>query len=121
MVPQVDLVFASKGASIRIYMVILYCSVNGIPACAHHELLTKILREEWGFEGYVVSDEVALEFTIGSHKYFNNTLDAAVGCVKAGCNLELSGSNPAVYMRIGRCWFDKMKIRLTFKGKCKTY
>ena len=102
--------FASEGAFIGIYMVILYCSVNGIPACAHHELLTKILREEWGFEGYVVSDEVALEFTIGSHKYFNNTLDAAVGCVKAGCNLELSGSNPAVYMRIGRCWLDEMKM-----------
>ena len=98
--------FVSEAVFIGIYMVILYCSVNGIPACAHHELLTKILREEWDFEGYVVSDEAALEIAIAYHKYFNNTLDAAVAIVKAGCNLELSGNNPAVYMRIGR-WFVK--------------
>ena len=80
----------------------LFCSLNGIPACANHKLLTSVLRQELGFEGYVVSDEKALEFIILTHKYFNNTLDTAVACVKAGCNLELSGNNPAVYMTIGR-------------------
>ena len=80
----------------------MFCSVNGIPACAHHKLLTNVLRQEWGFEGYVVSDEAALEIIINNHKYFNNTLDTAVACVRAGCNLELSGNNPAVYMTIGR-------------------
>ena len=33
-----------------------YNRVNGHPACAHPKLLTEILREEWGFEGHVVSD-----------------------------------------------------------------
>ena len=83
-------------------------SLNGIPACANHELLTNVLRQEWGFEGYIVSDEAALELIIVGHKYFNNTLDTAVACVKAGCNLELSGNNPAVYTMIGR--WNKCKV-----------
>ena len=33
-----------------------YNRINGEPCCASPTLLRKILREEWGFEGYVVSD-----------------------------------------------------------------
>ena len=35
-------------------------SVNGIPACASPMLLTDILRKEWNFQGYVVSDQGAI-------------------------------------------------------------
>jgi beta-glucosidase-like glycosyl hydrolase len=71
----------------------LTCSrLNGIPACAHKQLLTDVLRKEWNFTGYVVSDEGALEFTISKHKYFNNSIDAAAVSMNAGTNLELSGN-----------------------------
>ena len=33
-----------------------YNSVNGVPACASAFLLDDLLRKQWGFEGYVVSD-----------------------------------------------------------------
>ncbi|XP_050390278.1 uncharacterized protein LOC126809651 [Patella vulgata] len=66
-----------------------YNSVNGIPACAHKQLLTDILREEWGFKGYVVSDEGAIENIISRHHYLNNTIDTIAACIDAGCNLEL--------------------------------
>lgn len=33
-----------------------YNKVNGVYACENHDLLTKLLREEWGFEGIVLSD-----------------------------------------------------------------
>lgn len=36
------------------------CSINGIPACANKQLLTDILRSEWGFKGYVISDQGAV-------------------------------------------------------------
>ena len=83
------------------------CSVNGIPACANHKLLTEVLRAEWGFQGYVISDQGALEFIISNHHYINNSLDTAVVCMKAGCNLELSTKGwpvnyPTVYLNIGR-------------------
>ncbi|XP_067675028.1 uncharacterized protein [Haliotis asinina] len=67
-----------------------YNRINGVPACANKKLLTDILRTEWGFEGYVISDEAAIENIITHHHYLNNSVDTVAACVKAGCNLELS-------------------------------
>ncbi|KAI8783288.1 xylan 1,4-beta-xylosidase [Biomphalaria glabrata] len=67
-----------------------YNRINGVPACANGKLLTEILRNEWNFTGYVVSDEEALENIISKHHYLNNSVDTAAACVNAGCNLELS-------------------------------
>lgn len=53
--------------------------INGIPACANKKLLTDILRGEWGFEGYVVSDEGALELIMLGHHYTRTFLETAVG------------------------------------------
>lgn len=69
-----------------------FCSVNGIPACANKKLLTDILRSEWKFTGYIVSDQAAIEFIIQKHHYLNNSIDTVAACVNAGCNLELSGN-----------------------------
>ncbi|XP_062586657.1 uncharacterized protein LOC134248260 [Saccostrea cucullata] len=71
----------------------LMCSfnrINGVPACGNKRLLTDILRKEWGFTGYVVSDQEAIENIMTYHHYTNNSIDTATLCVKAGCNLELS-------------------------------
>ncbi|XP_071992916.1 uncharacterized protein [Engystomops pustulosus] len=67
-----------------------YNRVNGIPACANKKLLTDILRSEWGFKGYVVSDEGAIEFIMLAHKYTSSFLDTAIASVNSGCNLELT-------------------------------
>ncbi|XP_005105846.3 xylan 1,4-beta-xylosidase-like [Aplysia californica] len=78
-----------------------YNSVNGVPACANKKLLTDILRTEWNFKGYVVSDQAAIENVISKHKYCNNSVDAVAACVNAGTNLELSTNLPTpVYMSI---------------------
>lgn len=75
-----------------------YNSINGIPACANHKLLTEILRDEWGFQGYVISDENALENIISDHHYLNTTVDTVAATVNAGCNIELSaGHGPLVF------------------------
>ncbi|KAK3610843.1 hypothetical protein CHS0354_015699 [Potamilus streckersoni] len=71
-----------------------YNSLNGIPACANKKLLTDILRTEWGFDGFVVSDAGAIEFIIEWHHYLNNIIDTAAACVKAGLNLELHPGYP---------------------------
>lgn len=79
-----------------------YNSINGIPACSNELLLMDILRGEWNFTGYVVSDEGAIENQISFHHYYNNTEDAAAGSVNAGCNLELSANlTEPVFMKIG--------------------
>ncbi|KAK7480737.1 hypothetical protein BaRGS_00027998 [Batillaria attramentaria] len=69
-----------------------YNRINGVPACANSELLTDVLRGEWNFTGYIVSDEGAIENIIYLHHYLNNTVDTVAACVNAGCNLELSGN-----------------------------
>ncbi|XP_067675249.1 uncharacterized protein [Haliotis asinina] len=71
----------------------LMCSfnkINGVPACVNKKLLTDILRNEWGFKGYVISDQAAIENIISEHHYINNSVDTVTACVKAGLNLELS-------------------------------
>ncbi|XP_060068506.1 uncharacterized protein LOC132548648 [Ylistrum balloti] len=71
----------------------LMCSfnrINGVPACGNKHLLTDILRKEWGFKGYVVSDQAAIENIIDFHHYLNNSVDTVALCVNAGLNLELS-------------------------------
>ncbi|XP_063810454.1 uncharacterized protein LOC135035884 isoform X1 [Pseudophryne corroboree] len=78
-----------------------YNRVNGVPACANKILLTDILRSEWGFEGYVVSDEGAIENIMEQHKYTSSFLETAVASVNAGCNLELSFNlADNVFMRV---------------------
>ncbi|XP_012942128.1 probable beta-D-xylosidase 7 [Aplysia californica] len=71
-----------------------YNSVNGVPACANKKLLTDILRTEWNFKGYVVSDEASIEFVVSEFHYCNNSVDAVAACVNAGTNLELSNNLP---------------------------
>ncbi|XP_033741272.1 LOW QUALITY PROTEIN: probable beta-D-xylosidase 2 [Pecten maximus] len=79
-----------------------YNRLNGVPACGNKRLLTDILRKEWGFRGYVVSDEEAIENIINYHHYLNNSVDTVALCVNAGCNLELSDNeaNPVYYSMI---------------------
>lgn len=79
-----------------------YNSINGVPSCSNELLLMDILRGEWNFTGYVVSDEGAIENQISFHHYYNNTENAAAGSVNAGCNLELSANlTEPVFMKIG--------------------
>ena len=64
-----------------------------------------MLRDKWGFKGYVVSDMGALDNLIHPQGYARTPAEAAVQGVKAGVNLELSGNNPTIYMAIGRVLF----------------
>ncbi|KAK7480729.1 hypothetical protein BaRGS_00027990 [Batillaria attramentaria] len=68
-----------------------YNSINGVPSCANHKLLTYIARFSWNFTGYVISDGGAIPNIINDHHYFNNSVDTVSACVNAGCNMELGG------------------------------
>ena len=64
-----------------------YNRVNGKAACASDELLQKTLREEWGFDGYVVSDCGAIEDVYENHKLVATAEEAAALAVNNGCDL----------------------------------
>ncbi len=65
----------------------VYNSVAGTPGCASTDLLQKRLREQWGFQGYVVSDCGAVNDIHANHKYASTLGGAAVAAVKAGTDL----------------------------------
>ncbi len=65
-----------------------YNKVNGVPCCANKFLLRDLLREEWGFDGYVVSDCGAIIWNRLTHKYFGSLAQSAAWSVKNGCDLE---------------------------------
>ena len=57
---------------------------NGVPVAASHELLTEILKEEWGFQGFVVSDWNAVLELI-QHGVAEDGAAAAAKAIQAGC------------------------------------
>lgn len=65
-----------------------YNSINGVPACANAKLLTDITRTEWGFEGYVVSDQGAIENIMTAHHYTKTEVETAAAAINAGTCLE---------------------------------
>ena len=69
----------------------VYNSVDGVPGCASTDLLQKRLRDQWGFQGYVVSDCGAVGDIFRSHKYVATQGAASVAAVKAGTDLTCGG------------------------------
>lgn len=65
-----------------------YSSLWGIPCPANHMLLTEILRERWGFKGYVVSDCDAVADIYQTHHYVQTAPEAAALAIKAGSDLN---------------------------------
>ncbi len=65
-----------------------YNRVNGDPACANPRLEGEILRKQWGFSGYVVSDCGAIDDIFRGHKVVTSLAAAAAKAVKAGTDLD---------------------------------
>lgn len=65
-----------------------YNRYEGEACCGSQKLLTKILREEWGFEGYVVSDCGAIQDIHQYHKIVDTPEEASALAVKSGCDLN---------------------------------
>src|SRR5438552_1640665 len=65
-----------------------YNRVDGKAACGSDMLLQAILRSEWGFRGYVVSDCGAIDDIYARHKVVQTAPEAAALAVKTGTDLE---------------------------------
>ena len=65
-----------------------YNAVNDVPCTVNIYLIKKVLRGDWNFNGYIVSDCSAPEWMVTKHKYVKNLEAAATLALKAGLDLE---------------------------------
>jgi beta-glucosidase len=68
-----------------------YNSMNGIPSTANRTLLTDILRNQWHFDGFVVSDLFSIEGIHQSHYVASTIQSAAIMAANAGVDMDLGG------------------------------
>lgn len=69
-----------------------YNALNGVPCCCNQFLLTELLRQKWGFRGYVTSDCGAIGCIYNPHHYAATLPIATAMAVQAGCELDCGGT-----------------------------
>ncbi|HVZ97830.1 MAG TPA: glycoside hydrolase family 3 C-terminal domain-containing protein, partial [Chitinophagaceae bacterium] len=75
-----------------------YNDYDGIPIIASRQFLTDILRKQFGFKGYVVSDSRAVEFLYSKHHVAEDETDAAREVLEAGMNVRTDFTSPADFI-----------------------
>jgi beta-glucosidase len=66
-----------------------YHELDGVPCGSSRELLTEILRDQWGFDGTVVSDYFAINMLAEYHQVAQNKAESAALALEAGIDVEL--------------------------------
>lgn len=79
--------------------------INGIPSTANKKLLRDILRDKWGFKGFVVSDWGAIGEMI-NHGTVKDSYEAAFDAIQGGCDMDMES----------RCYKNNM-VKLLTDGK----
>jgi beta-glucosidase len=67
-----------------------YMDLNGVPATGNRFLLDDVLRGEWGFQGFVVSDAFAVR-SLTVHGFSRDDKDAAARALTAGVDMDMGG------------------------------
>jgi beta-glucosidase len=75
-----------------------YNDYDGVPIAASKYFLTDILRKQFGFTGYVVSDSHAVEDLFAKHHVARDTADAARLVLTAGVDVRTDFDNPRIYI-----------------------
>jgi beta-glucosidase len=92
-----------------------YNRFEGEPCCGSDELLVDILRKQWNFGGYVVSDCGAINNFYRSHKTSKDAAEAAADAVIAGTDLECGGTYRALLEAVKRGDISEEEIDVSVK------
>ena len=94
------------------------CAYNrymGKACCGSDPLLNGILRNEWGFNGYVVSDCGAIRDIHERHKVVNTREEAVALAVQAGCDLNCGHQYPALVRAVEQGLISEADIDISLK------
>jgi len=87
---------AAIDAGVETFMT-AFNEVNGVPASGNNFLYRQVLRNEWGFKGFVVSDYTAINEMI-QHGFAKDSIDAARLAMNAGIDMDMMGSVNRKYL-----------------------
>lgn len=68
-----------------------YNEIDGVPCTTNQELLEDVLRNDWGFDGMVITDCGAIDMLASGHDVAADGRDAAIQAIRAGIDMEMSG------------------------------
>ena len=74
-----------------------YMDLNDVPATGNRWLMTDILRKEWGFKGFVVSDAFAVR-SLETHGFAKDGVDAAYKAVRAGLDMDMGSETYTAHL-----------------------
>ena len=97
-----------------------YNTVDGVPASCSNVLLNDILRKEWGFTGYVVSDYSGVDIVYSNHLMADSYNDATAMCLSNGLDIQLANSNDSLLMLVESGAIDESVINESAKRVLKT-
>ena len=92
-----------------------YNRTNGEPCCANKHLLGDLLRGEWGFDGYVVSDCGAIDDIYKRHNFVKTAEEASALAVKRGTDLECGDSYKALVSAVKQGLISEAEIDRALK------
>lgn len=92
-----------------------YNRTNGEPCCANTRLLGDVLRGEWGFSGYVVSDCGAIDDIYKRHNFVKTAEEASALAVKRGTDLECGDSYKALVNAVKQGLISETEIDRALK------
>ena len=87
-----------------------YNAIDGTPACANSMLLQKHLRQDWGFNGYVVSDCDAVDDICSGHHFAGSAEQADADAVKAGTDLDCGSAYKALTKAVAENLLSEAEI-----------
>ncbi len=76
-----------------------YNDWDGVPVTGSYYFLTELLRQKFGFTGYIVSDSDAVKFIYSKHHVAGTYKDAVRQAVQAGLNVRTTFTPPSVYVK----------------------
>ncbi len=92
-----------------------YNRTDGKPCCANDALLSDILRKEWGFNGYVVSDCGAIADIYNGHHFAKSEMEASAMSVKAGTDLSCGGEYKSLIKAVKSGLISEAEIDTSLK------
>ncbi len=82
--------------------------INGVPATANKWLMTDLLRKQWGFKGFVVTDYTSINEMV-NHGNVANDYEAGVAALNAGIDMDMQG---AIYITHLKSALEKNEVKM---------